>query len=148
MSPVPSPPLFFTSPFGCCLPPSPLRGAAVPFNFLVVLLSPTHPFECCFFLPSLLLLGGAAFTLCACGLCCFPNLLSGGTWFSASFVVLPSPSPLSRCCFLFIFLLGGGALTLRSFWVVLPGLLLHLWAALPSSTTFGWCCRSPFFGMK
>ena len=129
--------------FGCCLrlvvPPSPppswccllLSLCSFLFWWVVLLTSlllsvaafPPLPFWVV--LPSSLLLpplGGAAFSLPPCGWCCFPNLLSGGASFSASFVVLPSPLPFGWCC-----------LTCSS---------------SSSSSSCGWCCRSPFFGMK
>ena len=125
-----------------------LLGGAV-FHFTIRVLLFFRAFGLCCF--SLLLVDGTAFPYTPFECCCFPpSPFLGGAAFVSPPLSGPAFSlpPCGWCCFRLLFLLGGGAFTPRSFRVVLLGLRLLLLVVLPSSTTFGWCCRSPFFGMK
>ena len=124
----------------CCLPPlPPLSGAAfsflpcgwcccpAPCSFLFGewCCLPPFSFSVLLLFSPLSFLGGAAILLSTsergcflrppCGLCCFPNLLSGGASFSASFAVLLG----------LLLLLSVALPSSTTFWVVLP--LTFLW---------------------
>ena len=110
----------------------------------LVLPSSLPPCGWCCFPPSRLVVG-AAFPPVLWLVLLLPCPRVGGGAFQTFFMVVP-PSPPPLWCCLLLLLCGGAAFT--SWVVVLSPLVFFWWFCLVCSSSFGWCCRSPVFGMK